>query len=44
MAIDTSTNSTIYAAEAGYPNQPFQLAKTTNSGQNWIQLKQDSPT
>ena len=43
LAIDTSTNSTIYAAEAGYANQPFQLAKTINSGQTWVQLKQDNP-
>ncbi|MFI5267746.1 MAG: WD40/YVTN/BNR-like repeat-containing protein [Chloroflexota bacterium] len=43
LAIDTTTNSTMYAAEAGYVNQPFQLAKTTNSGQSWIQLKQDNP-
>jgi hypothetical protein len=43
LAVDTTTNSTIYASEAGFPDQPFQLAKTTNSGQSWIQLKQDSP-
>src|SRR5439155_11950952 len=43
LAIDTTVNSTIYAAEAGAPNQPYQLAKTINSGQSWVQLKQDSP-
>jgi photosystem II stability/assembly factor-like uncharacterized protein len=43
LAVDNTTNSTIYAAEAGFPNQPFQLAKTINSGQTWVQLKQDTP-
>jgi photosystem II stability/assembly factor-like uncharacterized protein len=43
LAIDYTINSTIYAAEAGSPTQPYQLAKTINSGQSWTQLKQDNP-
>ncbi|HUZ78241.1 MAG TPA: hypothetical protein VMV93_11740 [Chloroflexota bacterium] len=43
LAVDTSINSTIYAAEADLPTDSFQLAKTVNSGQSWVQLKQDSP-
>src|SRR5579883_1193003 len=42
LAVDTTTNTTLYAAEAGDVNQPYQLAKSINSGQNWTQLKQDS--
>src|SRR5579862_2812290 len=43
LAVDITVNSTIYVAEAGSPTQPYQLAKTTNSGQSWTQLKQDNP-
>lgn len=42
LAVDPTVNSTLYAAEAGDVNQPYQLAKTINSGQSWTQLKQDS--
>jgi photosystem II stability/assembly factor-like uncharacterized protein len=43
LAVDYTVNSTIYAAESDNPNDAYQLAKTTNSGQTWTQLKQDSP-
>jgi hypothetical protein len=43
LAVDTTINSTIYAAESDSPTDTFQLAKTINSGQSWTQLKQDAP-
>ncbi len=43
MAIDYSVNNTLYVAESDSPTDLYQLAKTTNSGQSWTQLRQDQP-
>jgi photosystem II stability/assembly factor-like uncharacterized protein len=43
LAVDVTVNSTIYAAVANAPDQPFQLVKTINAGQQWTALRQTDP-
>jgi photosystem II stability/assembly factor-like uncharacterized protein len=43
LAVDVTINSTLYAGVANAPDQPFQLLKTTNAGQQWTSLRQTDP-